>query len=91
MVDYNGISELDSTSNKQADTRSKQFDTITGTWEGRHRDHNFEFSKVTSPKARKNLLEEIPPFENIPAELNSAIDDIRTTKEDLEAQGMSSI
>ncbi len=57
----------------------------------KHRDHNFEFSKVASPKAKKNLIEEIDPLKSIAAELSSAIGDICTNKEEVEAQGKSLI
>ncbi len=57
----------------------------------KHRDHNFEFSKAASPKAKKNLIEEIDPLKSIAAELSSAIEDICTNKEDVEAQGKSLI
>ncbi len=56
-----------------------------------HREHNFEFSKVVSSIAKKNLLEEITPFKNVAAELSSAVDNIRTTKEVVETQRKSLI
>ncbi len=56
-----------------------------------HRDHNFEFSKVASPKTKKILIEEIAPVKNIAAELSSAIEDICTNIEEVEAQGKSLI
>ncbi len=57
----------------------------------KHRDHTFEFSKVASPKTKKNLIEKIAPVKNIAAELSSAIDGICTNKEEVEAQKKSLI
>ncbi len=56
-----------------------------------HKEHNFEFCKVASPKTRKSLLEEITPFKSVAAELSSDIDNIRTIKEEVDAQGKSLI
>ena len=54
-----------------------------------HRDHNFEFSKIAAPDTKKNLLEELASLKQVTDNLSSAVEDIQTTKQEVEAQGDS--
>ena len=54
-----------------------------------HRDHNFEFSKIAAPDTKKNLLGELASLKQVTDNLSSAIEDIQTTKQEVEAQGDS--
>ncbi len=56
-----------------------------------HREHDFEFSKVASPKVKKDLLKEIAPVKNVATKLTSAVHNIHTTNEKVEAQAKSLI
>ena len=54
-----------------------------------HRDHNFEFSKIAAPDTKKSLLEELGSLKQVTDNLSSAVEDIQTTKQEVEAQGDS--
>ena len=54
-----------------------------------HRDHNFEFSKIAAPDTKKNLLGELASLKQVTDNLSSAVEDIQTTKQEVEAQGDS--
>ena len=54
-----------------------------------HRDHNFEFSKIAAPDTKNNLLEELGSLKQVTNNLSSAVEDIQTTKQEVEAQGDS--
>ena len=54
-----------------------------------HRDHNFEFSKITAPDTKTSLLEELASLKQVTDNLSSAVEDIQTTKQEVEAQGDS--
>ena len=48
-----------------------------------HRDHNFKFA---TPDSKKNLLEKLGPLKQVAANLSSAIENIQTTKQEVEAK-----
>ena len=48
-----------------------------------HRDHNLEFA---TPDSKKNLLEKLGPLKQVAANLSSAIENIQTTKQEVEAK-----
>ena len=52
-----------------------------------HRDHKFEFSKVAAPNTKKKLLEELDPLREVSASLSHAVEEVQTTKQEVEAQG----
>ena len=52
-----------------------------------HRDHKFEFSKVAAPNTKKKLLEELDPLRELSASLSRAVEEVQTTKQEVEAQG----
>ena len=52
-----------------------------------HRDHRFEFSKVAAPNTKKKLLEELDPLRELSASLSHAVEEVQTTKQEVEAQG----
>ena len=52
-----------------------------------HRDHKFEFSKVAAPNTKKKLLEELDPLREVSASLSRAVEEVQTTKQEVEAQG----
>ena len=54
-----------------------------------HRDHDFEFCKIASSKAKQNLLEDLNRLRSQRESLAKAIDNIQTTKQELKAQGDS--
>ena len=54
-----------------------------------HRDHNFEYSKIAAPDTKKNLLGELASLKQVTDNLSSAVEDIQTTKQEVEAQGDS--
>ena len=54
-----------------------------------HKDHNFEFSKIAAPDAKKNLLDKLCPLREITANLSTAITYIKGTKLEVETQGDS--
>ena len=53
------------------------------------KDHNFEFSKIAAPDTKKNLLEKMGSLKQVTDNLSSAIEDIQTNKQEVEAQGDS--
>ena len=52
-----------------------------------HRDHKFEFSKVAAPNTKKKLLEELDPLREVSDSLSHAVEEVQTTKQNVEAQG----
>ena len=52
-----------------------------------HRDHKFEFSKVAAPSTKKKLLEELDPLREVSVSLSHAVEEVLTTKRNVEAQG----
>ena len=51
-----------------------------------HRDHNFEFSKKAAATTKSNLLEKLEPLKTQSSSLSHAVEEVRTTKQELEAQ-----
>ena len=51
-----------------------------------HRDHNFEFSKKVAATTKSNLLEKLEPLKTQSSSLSHAVEEVRTTKQELEAQ-----
>ena len=51
-----------------------------------HRDHNFEFSKKVAASTKSNLLEKLEPLKTQSSSLSHAVEEVRTTKQELEAQ-----
>ena len=51
-----------------------------------HRDHNFEFIKKTAATTKSNLLEKLEPLKTQSSILSHAVEEVRTTKQELEAQ-----
>ena len=51
-----------------------------------HRDHNFEFSKKVAAITKTNLLEKLKPLKTQSSSLSNAVEELRTTKQELEAQ-----
>ena len=51
-----------------------------------HRDHNFEFCKKVAATTKSNLLEKLEPLKTQNSSLSHAVEEVRTTKQELEAQ-----
>ena len=51
-----------------------------------HRDHNFEFCKKAAATTKTNLLEKLEPLKTQSSSLSHAMEEVRTTKQELEAQ-----
>ena len=51
-----------------------------------HRDHNFEFSKKVAATTKSNLLEKLQPLKTQSSSLSHAVEEVRTTKQELEAE-----
>ena len=51
-----------------------------------HRDHNFEFSKKVAATTKNNLLEKLEPLKTQRSSLSHAVEEVRTTKQELDAQ-----
>ena len=51
-----------------------------------HRDHNFEFCKKAASTTKSNLLEKLEPLKTQSSSLSHAVEEVRTTKQELEAQ-----
>ena len=51
-----------------------------------HRDHNFEFSKKVAATTKSNLLEKLKPLKTQSSSLSHAVEEVRTTKQELEAE-----
>ena len=54
-----------------------------------HRDHNHEFIKVSAPETKKKLIQQLEPLKEVHANLSHAVEEIQTTKSEIEAQGDS--
>ena len=54
-----------------------------------HRDHNHEFIKVSAPETKKKLIQQLDPLKEVLANLSHAVEEIQTTKSEIEAQGDS--
>ena len=51
-----------------------------------HRDHNFEFSKKAAATTKSNLLEKLEPLKTQSSSLYHAVEEVRTSKQELEAE-----
>ena len=51
-----------------------------------HRDHNFEFAKKAAATTKSNLLEKLEPLKTQSSSLSHAVEEVRSTKQELEAQ-----
>ena len=51
-----------------------------------HRDHNFEFCKKAAATTKSNLLEKLEPLKTQSSSLSHAVEEVRSTKQELEAQ-----
>ena len=51
-----------------------------------HRDHNFEFCKKAAATTKSNLLEMLKPLKTQSSSLSHAMEEVRTTNQELEAQ-----
>ena len=51
-----------------------------------HQDHNFEFSAVAAPRIKEKLMEELQPLREVRINLSHAVEEIQTTRHELEAQ-----
>ena len=51
-----------------------------------HRDHNFEFCKKAAATTKTNLLEKLEPLKTQSSSLSHAVEEVRTTKQELEAE-----
>ena len=51
-----------------------------------HRDHNFEFSKKAAATTKSNLLGKLEPLKTQSSSLSHAVEEVRITKQELEAQ-----
>ena len=51
-----------------------------------HKDHNFEFSAVAAPRIKEKLMEELQPLREVRINLSHAVEEIQTTKHELEVQ-----
>ena len=56
-----------------------------------HRDHNFEFTKKAAADEKVKLLNEIKPLKDLHVKLTSAIEQIQTTKFEVNAQEKSTV
>ena len=54
-----------------------------------HRDHSHEFIKVSAPETKKKLIQQLEPLKEVHANLSHAVEEIQTTKSEIEAQGDS--
>ena len=54
-----------------------------------HRDHNFEFSAVAAPKTKEDLMKEMEPLRKVVGSLSLAVEEVQTTKQEIEVQGDS--
>ena len=52
-----------------------------------HRDHNSEFVKKAAPETRKKLAEHLSPLKNLLPDLSTAVNQVRATKQEIQAEG----
>ena len=52
-----------------------------------HRDHNSEFVKKAVPETRKKLAEHLSPLKNLLPDLSTAVNRVRATKQEIQAEG----
>ena len=51
-----------------------------------HKDHNFEFCKKAAATTKSNLLETLEPLKTQSSSLSHAVEEVRTTKQELETE-----
>ena len=54
-----------------------------------HKEHKYDFVKMTAPKTKEKLIENLTPLKGIKRSLCGATEDIRSTKSDVKKQGES--
>ena len=54
-----------------------------------HKDHNFEFTAVAAPTTKEDLMKELEPLRKVVGSLSLAMEEVRTTKQEIEVQGDS--
>ena len=54
-----------------------------------HRDHNYEFTAVAAPSTKEDLMKELEPLRKVVGSLSLAVEEVRTTKQEIEVQGDS--
>ena len=54
-----------------------------------HKDHNFEFTAVAAPTTKEDLMKELEPLRKVVGSLSLAVEEVRTTKQEIEIQGDS--
>ena len=52
-----------------------------------HKDHNYEFTAVAAPKTKEDLMKELEPLREVVSSLSLAMEEVRTTKQEIEVQG----
>ena len=52
-----------------------------------HRDHSSEFVKKAAPETRKKLAEHLSPLKNLLPDLSTAVNQVRATKQEIQAEG----
>ena len=52
-----------------------------------HRDHNSEFVKKAAPETHKKLAEHLSPLKNLLPDLSTAVNQVRATKQEIQAEG----
>ena len=56
-----------------------------------HREHNFEFTKKAAPDEKGKLLVEIKPLKDLQVKLTNAVENVQTTKLEVETQKDSTV
>ena len=54
-----------------------------------HLGHSYEFTKKSAPKMKKKLIKQLDPLKEVKIDLSCAVEEIKSTKCDIEAQGES--
>ena len=52
-------------------------------------EHNYEFIKTAAPEMKKKLIQQLEPLKEVQANYSHAVEEIQTTKSEIEAQGDS--
>ena len=50
-------------------------------------EHNYEFVKIAAPEMKKKLIQQLEPLKEVQAKYSHAVEEIQTTKSEIEAQG----
>ena len=54
-----------------------------------HRDHTFQFSAVAAPEMKEELMKELEPLRQVGDGLSRAVEEVKSTRHEVEAQGES--